>query len=358
MRAFIGTVPFTIIEAVHFVVANNYDDADLYMVKVFDGAEEVYKRIIETKVFKNVYLIEDVLLTYPITIKKCVNTVKNGRDFLKSTRNRVYEEVYYNNSGWLINSIFYTAFYKANKNIKNMFLEHGFNSYTNVYSKKPFCLKWLINLVGLKCMDGTMLDTTYMFHPELMHINHYGKIEKMIPMDRKNERFVDALNHIFDYEDSADEFESKKVIILEQGPQKFAFDKEKFWETILEKIDKKESIIKAHPRQKDSSLKKCGIDISTNHTLPWEIEALNIDIENKTQITIFSGACISPKLLFDEEPTVIFLYKLLPIEQNVLGKALVDFANELGESYVDKEKFFVPETFEEFEEYCRNHGLA
>lgn len=358
MRAFIGTVPFTIIEAVHFVVANNYNDADLYMVKVFDGAEEVYKRIIDTEVFSNVYLIEDVLLTYPITIKKCIDAVKNGRKFLKSARDRVYDEVYYNNSGWLINSIFYTAFYKANKNIKNMFLEHGFNSYTNVYSQKPFYLRVLINLVGLKCMDGTMLDTTFMFHPELIHIKYYGKIEKMLPMDRNNKRFVDALNHIFHYECDKDEFESKKIIIMEQGPQKFSFDKENFWNVILKSIDKKESIIKAHPRQTDSTLKKCGIDISTNHTLPWEIEALNIDIKNKTQITIFSGACISPKLIFNEEPTVIFLYKLLPVEQNVFGKTFIDFADELGKSYIDKEKFFVPETFDEFEEYCKKHGLS
>ena len=357
MRAFIGTVPFTIIEAVHFVIANNYDDADLYMVKVFDGADDVYKRIKETGVFQNVYLIEDVLLTYPITIKKCINTVKNGRKFLREASNRIYDEVYYNNSGWLINSIFYTAFYKANKNIKNKFLEHGFNSYTTVYSDKPLYLRMLINLVGLKCMDGTMLDEIHMFHPELMHMKHYGKIVKMVPLDRKNQRLVESLNHIFDYHREDDEFVNKSIIIMEQGPQKFTFDKEGFWTRVLKNIDKSKSIIKPHPRQKNSTLGDNGIKISNNHTLPWEIEILNIDIENKTQMTIFSGACVSPKLIFDEEPTVIFLYKILPIEDKVWGESFINFANQLGETYRDKEKFFVPETYEEYEKYCNKHGL-
>lgn len=34
MHAFIGTVPFTIFEARSFVITNNIQDADLYVVKV------------------------------------------------------------------------------------------------------------------------------------------------------------------------------------------------------------------------------------------------------------------------------------------------------------------------------------
>ena len=74
MRAFIGTVPFTIIEAINYVVSNEIQDADLYLVKVFADAEKVGKQVEETGVFQNVYIVEDVLLTYPITVKKCMNT--------------------------------------------------------------------------------------------------------------------------------------------------------------------------------------------------------------------------------------------------------------------------------------------
>ena len=34
------------------------------------------------------------------------------------------------------------------------------------------------------------------------------------------------------------------------------------------------------------------------------------------------------------------------------------FANELGNTYRDKSKYFIPETFEEFEEYCKKIGIG
>ena len=128
MRAFIGTVPFTIIEAINYVVSNEVQDADLYLVKVFADAEKVGKQIEETGVFQNVYIVEDVLLTYPITVKKCMNVVKNGKNIIRALEKKKYDYCYYNNSGWLINSIFYTGVLKNNPDVKNIFLEHGYIS--------------------------------------------------------------------------------------------------------------------------------------------------------------------------------------------------------------------------------------
>ena len=351
MKAFIATVPFTIIEAVHFVVENNIEDADLYFVNVFSNAKDIYHNIKKTDIFKNVYFIDDVLLTYPITIKKCIKTLQNGREFLKSTQGRKYDEVYYNNSGWLINSIFYTAFYKENKNIKNIFLEHGYYTYTNDYAAKPWYMKWLIKMVGLKCMDGSMLEELHMFHPEIMKMPHTGKLIKMKPLNKKNKRLVDSLNIIFDYDAKADEFRDKDIIIMEQGPQKYEFDKDAFWDKVIHILDKEKSIIKAHPRQKNSSLSNKGIAVCRNHTLPWEIELLNNDMTHKIKITIFSGACVSPKLIFDEEPIVVLLYKLLPVPKSTWNEAMLDFSNQIGRLYTDQNKYFVPETFEELQSF-------
>ena len=105
MHAFIGTVPFTILEAVHFVIANNIQDADLYVVKVFNDAASVGKRLEQTGVFRNIFIVDDVLLTYPITLKKCIKVLKNSRILLEMLAEKQYEAVYYNNSGWLINSM-------------------------------------------------------------------------------------------------------------------------------------------------------------------------------------------------------------------------------------------------------------
>lgn len=357
MHAFIGTVPFTLIEAINYVLSNEIEDADLYLVKVFNGAEETGERIRKTGIFKNIYILDDVLLTYPITFAKCINVIKNGRKVVDLLKNKKYDFCYYNNSGWLINSIFYTGFMKRNPEIKNMFIEHGYYSYVTDYADKPWYMKWIIRMVGLKCMDGTMIDTIYMFEPELMCTRYDGKIKKMKKLDKNNSRLVETLNAVFDYNIQNNEYADKKIIIMEQGPMKVEFDKEAFWNKVFECIDLDKTIIKAHPRQKESTLVNSGATISKKHTLPWEIEILNNDIENKVQITIFSGACVSPKLMFDDEPTVIFLYKLLPVDYTFLGKKIMDFADEIGERYINKDKYFVPENFEQLKQYCIKHKI-
>lgn len=357
-HAFIANVPFTLIEAINFVLSNKIENADLYFIKVFHGAQETGERIKKTGIFKNVYILDDVLLTYPITFKKCIHVVKNGKRIVNMLKNKSYDYCYYNNSGWLINSIFYTGFLKGNHQIENRFIEHGYYSYVTDYSAKPWYMKWLIKAVGLKCMDGSMIDTIYMFEPELMCTRHDGKTEKMKKLDKSNPQLVKALNEIFNYDIRNNQYSDKDMIVMEQGTMKVEFDKEGFWKKVFECIDLQRTIIKAHPRQKGSTLTKCGAEISRNHTLPWEMEILNNKIENKVQITIFSGACVSPKLMFDDEPTVIFLYKLLPVDYTFLGEKLINFADKIGQRYVDKSKYFVPESFEQLRQYCVENGIA
>lgn len=62
--------------------------------------------------------------------------------------------------------------------------------------------------------------------------------------------------------------------------------------------------------------------------------------------------------MFDDEPTVIFLYKLLPVDYTFLGKEIMAFADAVGGKYREKDKYFVPETFEELKEYCIKHGIV
>lgn len=358
MHAFIGTVPFTLIEAINYVMSNEISDADLYLVKVFQGAEKAAERISRAGIFKNVYVLDDVLLTYPITLKKCVHVINNGKQTIELLSRKSYDFCYYNNSGWLINSIFYTGFLKGNNAVKNIFIEHGYYSYVTDYSEKPWYMRLLIRMIGLKCMDGSMIDSIYMFEPKLMCTPHHGQIKKMKKLDKENPALIAALNQTFQYDPKANEYHEKDIIVMEQGPMKVAFDKDTFWNKVFACIDMDRTIIKAHPRQKESTLSGRGAVISQNHTLPWEMEILNNNINEKVQITIFSGACVSPKLMFDDEPTVIFLYKLLPTDYSFLGKKIMEFADEIGKKYRTPEKYFVPETFEELDEYCIKHGIS
>ena len=354
-HAFVATVPVTLIEAINFVVSFNIKDADVYITRSFVDSDGVAERLSECKLFKNVYIYDDVLLTYPITARKCCHVVLNGKKIVKDISSRSYDYAYYNNSGWLINSIFYTGFIKGNKKCKHRFIEHGYNTYLNEYGRKPWLLGALIKICGYKCMDGSMLEALYMFNPSLLKVPQNGEIRTMPYMDKNNALFVDILNHTFNFDPNKNEFKNKKLIIMEQGPLKEEFDIEEFWKNILSDVEKETAIIKCHPRQRKSALQNMGIELSNSNTIPWEVIALNTEMEDKVQMTIFSGSCIIPKTCCNIESTVILLYKLLPIDYSFIGEKVVELTNEIGTQYEDEKKFFIPETLEELKNYCKEH---
>lgn len=357
MHAFVATVPITLLMAINYVVTYDIKDADVYITKSFANAEDYAKRLEKTNIFNHVYLEEDVLLTYPITVKKCFEMVRNGKKVVKDLKGRKYDYIYYNNSGWLINSIFYTGAIKGNPNCEQHFLEHGYSTYLTEYGKKPWYLRPLILLCGYKCMDGSMLKKLHMYNPDLLRVHQQGEVVKMPYMDRHNKRFMDAVNYVYGFDSNNKEFEDKEIYIMEQGPLKVDFDMEAFWSEIIEEIDTTKAIVKPHPRQRNSVLQKSGMAISQNNTVPWEVIALNSEMETKTQIAIFSGSCINPKNFCNIESRVIFLYKLLPIDYSFLGKDIVNLSEYIGKTYSDPKMFFVPESMDELREYLREYRL-
>ncbi|MCI8382989.1 MAG: hypothetical protein HFI07_14600 [Lachnospiraceae bacterium] len=356
-HAFVASVPFTLMEAIHFTLT--YDlDADVYITKSYTDAANVAERLKTTKVFKNVYLVENVLLEYPITVKKCIKIVVQGKKLVKELKTRRYDYGYYNNSGWLINSIFYTGFIKGNGKCKQRFIEHGFNSMINDYADKPWYMRGLINLFAFKCMDGSMLEALYLFEPKLLRARHDGEKRVMPKMDRNDDRFRETVNTVFGYSDKRNEFIDKQVIIMEEGPQKEYYDKSGFWSSILNILDTSNAIIKPHPRLKESTLtSKCDIPVCKNSSIPWEVFAMNMNMEEKIQIAMFSSSCFFPKALFGIEARVILLYKLLPIGYEFLGKDFLDYTKDIENLYEDKERFFVPSNIKELKIYLKKLGL-
>lgn len=356
-HAFIASVPFTLIEAIHFTIVYNLD-ADVYISKSFSDAENVADRLRTTNVFKNVYLTENVLLEYPITVKKCVSVVRNGWRIVKDLANRPYDYGYYNNSGWLINSIFYTGFLKGNRHCKQRFIEHGYNTLLNSYDHKSKWLRMMILLFGFKCMDGTMIESLYMFEPKLLRVQQNGEKKQMPKIDKNNIRFREAINKTFFFDPANNEFADKQIIIMEEGPQKVEFNKDEFWSKIINLIAPSKAIIKPHPRLKESTLAKYGIPVCSNNSMPWEVVAINTAMEEKVQLCMFSGSCLHPKYCMGIESRVIMLYKLLPVDYTFLGKDILDFSEDIRELYEDKEKFFIPDTLDDLKDYINKLKLG
>jgi hypothetical protein len=73
------------------------------------------------------------------------------------------------------------------------------------------------------------------------------------------------------------------------------------------------------------------------------------DIDDRCLVSINSTALFNPKLLFDQEPYIIFVYKLVKLfyDWSLFEGTIKLFVEE----YRDKEKIMIPESIEELREY-------
>ena len=79
---------------------------------------------------------------------------------------------------------------------------------------------------------------------------------------------------------------------------------------------------------------------------------MNADMSDKIIISYSSTAIITPKILLDQEPYIVIL-KLLVDGESSYGDWVNDFNVNCKELYRDKNRFFIPRSFEELDETIR-----
>ena len=355
MDAYIASIPVHLLSAMQMIKQKNINDCDLYYVPTSNNAEELLEAVRATGVFKSVTMLPNINIEYPITAKQCIKIAWNRFGARKKIKGKYYDNVYYNTDGWLLNSIVYSSM--KNRKAFNVFVENGVNPYITSYDTKEWYLRLFINMNFMPCMDGKYIDERYVYEPSLIKVKQSGIIKKIDSPDRNDPELKRRINRIFGYDEKLDSFADKRIIIMEQGPRREPIDMLGLWKKVDAFIDKDSAIVKSHPRQKESALRELGYDMYERYTIPWEVLTYNQDISDKTLMCIFSTSCTNPKLMFDDEPRVIMLYKLIGIDYHFFGEGMIKFVEGVGSLYRDKEKFFVPESWEELEEYCKKYKL-
>ena len=355
MVAYIASVPVHLLIALQIIKQLKLEDCDLYYVPTSNNAEELLSAVRSTGIFRDVIMLPNINIEYPITLKQCLKISAYRFGARRKIRQKVYEKVYFNTDGWLLNSIVYSSL--INKKAENIFVENGMNPYITSYDTKEWYLRLYINMNFLTCMDGRYIDKRYVFEPSLISVPQSGEICRIDKIDKRDPVLKEEVNSIFGYDSKLDSFSEKKIIIMEQGPRKEPIDMVGLWKRVSKYVNKDNVIVKSHPRQKESILRELGFDMYDRYTIPWEVLTFNQDMSDKTLFCIFSTACVYPKLLFGEEPRIVFLYKLMKNDFNFFGKGIIRFVEGVKEMYIDKRRFFIPETWEELRNYCEDNKL-
>ena len=353
MIAYIAHAPIHLLFAIHILKIDQIEGCDLYYISTSKNAEKLVERARETGCFSNVYLLPNIMLEYPITLKQIVDISLRRFKVRKLLKNKNYDTVYYNSDGWFLNSIIFSSL--KDKKARNVFVENGINPYITSYESKQWYLRLFINCSGMTCMDGRFIDSRYIFEPSLMQVAQRGTIVPLKKFDRNDDNYKRVVNHIFGYDEEVDSFADKEIIIMEQGPRKEPIDMLGLWGKVSKWIPMDKAIVKSHPRQKRGNLSGIGFEVFERYVTPWEVISLNQDMSGKTLMSIFSTACIYPKVMYDDEPRVIMLYKLIGMDYTFFGKGMIGFVEGIGNLYKNKERFFIPESWDELEAYCKKH---
>lgn len=357
MVLFICSTPFHIYSVVSLASTIYREvEKDLYILDHSASNYEVYLKLSEEKIFNRVLFLKTKNLTGGRSDKRVVRYYNSAKHFLNSKHvtnqilnDMIYDSIFISSPDVPSQLIYY--FYKNKSLTTQLFMyEDGtfaYNYFEYQYSgmKKRF-LKLLFGRDIMKEHSGA-----YVYQPDYMK-NHNGvKIYKMPKINKNNEDTKKILNKIMGYKPGHSEVFKAKFIYFDQA---FQFDKtinaaKEILKHIVKVVGSDEVIVKLHPRTDiDSYSADCKV---ANINIPFEIITLNGNMENKVLISINSTACFNPKMVFDEEPFVILLYRLVDNSGIPHFSKEIDLLAEIvKKSYTNPSRFCIPESIKELEE--------
>lgn len=96
----------------------------------------------------------------------------------------------------------------------------------------------------------------------------------------------------------------------------------------------------------DRYYENMGLNMWKLCAIPFEVLLAKQNMGNKVLICNYSTACLNAKFIFDQEPTIIFLYNLLETDER--RNEISILISKLKSLYVNKSKIYIPNSIQEF----------
>lgn len=374
-----NTLINTIVIKEQYFKEDNVDLLILVQANYAGFDKKMYKMVLQNKLFSNVFLLESDEINY-ISKYLCNTKLKKLfyfrvlKKYMKNKLNNVLSDDY--------NEILCPMFTQYIPNIldvfekcnfKISFYEEGTSTYDcNLeelikfdylkakHNRFKIGIKWYLkyycnNFLFIHKMRKYVDNKMYVFWPEHLKDgkkDNFYKLKPLILSDvSKNllETYYMQIDYVKRYV-----YEKAKVIFLSTYIPETLEIQEKLIDEILNIIPNGEVVLKMHPSSTPMRTKfatddegKCYIDRDLFY---FESLNINADFSNKILISVNTSAVMNAKTMFQEEPYMIFLYKMTSFYYtNERFRTIVDkYTNDLIEAYNDKEKIAVPNSTLEF----------
>ena len=239
------------------------------------------------------------------------------------------------------------AAYKIKTESTNLFYyEDGVASYQSVLDdstkrKNDLLLKLIWGHRPLEECRGL-----FVYEPDYVIGNSFGIDIYQIPKLEKRIFTQIDLKKVF-YA-SPFSFEKRFVFLNTwfERPECYRFQEE-LVSLLLLHAGKKQCCVKTHPNELSPDRDHLEGFCYINSDSSFEISNYYHNFEENVFLSSISTACLTPKMIYNQEPVVIFLYKLFQSKFGLWQKedATIDSLRRL---YRDKSRFYVPQTIEEY----------
>lgn len=316
--------------------------ANVKQVGIFNSVYQMNVNHIEVFDFKSKFI-----LSYRRRLaKKVLNKDNILLDF-----SEIDEYIMFNTCGI---ALFIGEYIKAvNKGVKISLAEDGIISYNKCFEKwvnniSENPIKNVIKNIYFNIFPTALkkIENFYFMAPEYLDWSPKGNVIKMESIDIDDENTVDIYNRTFGYYNLKDDY-NKDIIFFDSKDDIYGhpIDDISYMDRIAEIYGKENIIVKIHPRNPDSVYKRAGYYTNKDTFIPWEIIAMNNDIEKKLLITVGSNSIITTKMLFGKKVNAIMMFRLLDYRSFINRdhwEYLIHFYNK------DHTFYSLPETEEEF----------
>lgn len=341
--------------------------------------KKMYEIVMQKNIFSNVYLLESNEINY---ILKYLCNTKLKKLFYFRVLKKYMEKKLYGILSDDYTEIICPMFTQYIPNIIDIFEKRNFkiNFYeegTSTYdcnleelikfdylkvklSSQKIGIKWYLkyycnNFIFIYKMRKYVEKKMYVFWPEHLKDgpkDNFYKLDSVILTD-ESKNFLRNYYMQIDYVKRY-VYEKAKVVFLSTYITDTLEMQDKLIHDILEIIPNRDVILKMHPSSTPVRTKfaadeedKCYIDRDL-----FYFESLNVNggFSNKILISVNTSAVMNAKTMFQEEPYMIFLYKMTSYYYtSERFRTVVDkYTNDLMALYSDKSKIAVPNSTLEF----------
>jgi len=350
MKAFIIGRPYHLFNTINYVVSTgSYGDA--FIVNEYPQARHDFERVREAGIFERVYFVEESSLRPSGKIKELIYVCKRAlfpwriikravvEPQLSAKSEVEYSEIYSATPGTFVLTLLSVS------NAKYIVIEDG----AATYSGKDFLehQSFRHRLYCLIFRNGAMnvnVDRVLVYRPEMCKTLLSPNIEALPAISTNNERLMSAYGKVFNYDN--DNYK-KKYIFLSQRLLGLNCPDIDLLELISEVFSyagiEEDYCFRLHPAEQVNSLRE------ETRCFPhemWELICMKYIYDDNVLVTINSTAAFSPYKIYNREPFVIFIYRVVGLHDYDYEISEV-LARNLKEQYSDPSKIYIPGNMEE-----------